>query len=85
MWNYGDSYGSNDNSWRGIHIILSYDYGEINMTVKDKELMKEKMDYLQSYRMLWRSRRTITLQIIDNMIDVMSYLFDELEAKKGKK
>ena len=55
------------------------------MTVKDKELMKEKMDYLRSYRMLWRSRRTITLQIIDNMIDVMSYLFDELEAKKGKK
>ena len=55
------------------------------MTVKDKKLMKEKMDYLRSYRMLWRSRRTITLQIVDNIIDVMSYLFDELEKLEAQK
>ena len=52
------------------------------MSVSKKELMKEKMNYLRSYRLLWRSRRTITLQIIDNIIDVISYLFDELEAQK---
>lgn len=55
------------------------------MTVKDKELMKEKMDYLRSYRMLWRSKRRITLQIVDNIIDVMSYLFDELEKLETQK
>ena len=53
--------------------------------IKDKEVFKEKMNYLKSWRMLWRSRRTITLQLLDNIIDVLEYLEKEVVEKEKQK